>query len=191
MRVGKMKRGGGITQPNLTRAIILFNLCVTGTFFLLEPAQDATLFLGFLLLFLHLLELFYLLFSCFFVAFIFTFLKKNKHFLCFFFLPCQLFECFVTFLCLLCTISVFIPIASIISFRCGFWTSNDSVFAISASIFAEKTMLNFIFCVLFYFFLLFQCFPDFEELRFCIPFFSCGTHFSPLLHFSVMLKNIM
>lgn len=73
VRVGKMKRGGGITQPNLTRAIILFNLCVTGTFFLLEPTQDATLFLGFLLLFLHLLELFYLLFSCFFAAFTFTF----------------------------------------------------------------------------------------------------------------------
>lgn len=148
MRVGKMKRGGGITQPNLTRAIILFNLCVTGTFFLLEPAQDTTLFLGFLLLFLLLLELFYLLFSCFFAAFTFT-LKKKPHFRRFFFLPCQMFECFVTLLCLLCTISVFIPIASIISFRCGFWTSNDSVFAISASIFAKKTMLNFIFCVLF------------------------------------------
>lgn len=79
MRVGKMKRGGGITQPNLTRAIILFNLCVTGTFFLLEPAQDTTLFLGFLLLFLHLLELFYLLFSCFFAAFTFTLKKKTKH----------------------------------------------------------------------------------------------------------------
>lgn len=178
MRVGKMKRGGGITQPNLTRAIILFNLCVTGTFFPLEPAQDTTLFLGFLLLFLLLLELFYLLFSCFFAAFTFT-LKKKTHFRRFFFLPCQMFECFVTLLCLLCTISVFIPIASIISFRCGFWTSNDSVFAISASIFAKKTMLNFIFFTFSFSFSVFQIlnnyvfvFPSFPVvpifLLFCI-----------------------
>lgn len=161
MRVGKMKRGGGITQPNLTRAIILFNLCVTGTFFLLEPAQDTTLFLGFLLLFLLLLELFYLLFSCFFAAFTFTLKKKN--------IFVASFSCLVRCLsallhfCVCCVPFLFLflsLLSSPFAVVSGLPTIPYLQFQLP-SLQKRRCSISF-FASFFYFFLLFQCFPDFE-----------------------------